>query len=813
MKWTSLFALLFTLSLVVEPAGAKQYFVAPNGDDRASGTTPKQAWYSPSRGQPTRIRATCKPGSKTLLVYSTSGFLKRGKVRVGNRQIAYRARTATTFELVKPLPTAVPLNALVYDAAILDGRSFQPGDVINLVGGIYVNRPLNFCQSGSAKRPITYRSATKQRAVLVSTRFDLSPIRHLGNRRSKRTRFVQIENLTIRNSTDGNHGAPGINLFGVSHVVVRGCHVDISGRDINGDNNALQLFDADHVLIDQCRLRSRYANGVAAWATTNVDLSRCLIFESFHGVTAAGGRYKTDLRIRNCTIYATNQHGGVHAESPSRVTVNNTIIAQMPSADMEALRRGSGDYNLLWHVAKRYGKSWNSQAAKPPEQRQGRAGKNDRLVDPQFLSFDPASPHFLRFTGTSPAASMRKDGGHVGAFPPITQPAAPAPRILNVRDFGALGDGVTDDTKAIRAALAAAHPGTRIVFPRTKAHYLISDTLRLSQSGVQLVGNGSKVRLKAQSGRMHLIEIRGKGPTTGIVENVTIDGFHLDGNYRKQPRSRVGHPRGVWVEQAAKVSLKNMSIRNVYGGVTFARDTRNCLALNIRVIDWDHDGFGASGWGKNGGCTDIRFIRCTAKDARCVKAWEIEEGAQRVRLEDCQVENLTGTGTGFYVRHHAYRWPLLVDDVTFFRCTARNLSGTGFLITTVPGQAIRPYIRTRNIQLLQCKSNAPVTIACGVERVQILGGAFAGPVGLGFNGNGKNKRVGPKWPVHSVRMDGSQISRLKINARTGNPTNRLGDQRYPDYVPQIHLQNVRLAHPPQVIGNRKLIKINSTQGK
>lgn len=43
--------------------------------------------------------------------------------------------------------------------------------------------------------------------------------------------------------------------------------------------------------------------------------------------------------------------------------------------------------------------------------------------------------------------------------------------IVNVRDFGAVGDGVTDDTEAIANAIAA---GNTIYFPKTSAHYRAS---------------------------------------------------------------------------------------------------------------------------------------------------------------------------------------------------------------------------------------------------------------------------------------------------------------------------------------------------
>jgi polygalacturonase len=44
---------------------------------------------------------------------------------------------------------------------------------------------------------------------------------------------------------------------------------------------------------------------------------------------------------------------------------------------------------------------------------------------------------------------------------------------VNVKDFGAIGDGVTDDTAAIRAAADAVAPGGTIYFP--SGTYFVGD--------------------------------------------------------------------------------------------------------------------------------------------------------------------------------------------------------------------------------------------------------------------------------------------------------------------------------------------------
>ena len=63
--------------------------------------------------------------------------------------------------------------------------------------------------------------------------------------------------------------------------------------------------------------------------------------------------------------------------------------------------------------------------------------------------------------------------------------------VLNVRDFGAVGDGVTDDTAAIQAALDFEASGNRIVYI-PDGDYVISDTLRWNDGASNTTGDDSK---------------------------------------------------------------------------------------------------------------------------------------------------------------------------------------------------------------------------------------------------------------------------------------------------------------------------------
>ena len=66
-------------------------------------------------------------------------------------------------------------------------------------------------------------------------------------------------------------------------------------------------------------------------------------------------------------------------------------------------------------------------------------------------------------------------------------PIPDVPQVANVKDFGAMGDGVADDTKAFNAAIAATSRGAIFVPP---GRYVITDYIRIQKSGVVLRGAG-----------------------------------------------------------------------------------------------------------------------------------------------------------------------------------------------------------------------------------------------------------------------------------------------------------------------------------
>ncbi|WP_277540879.1 glycosyl hydrolase family 28-related protein [Haloarcula laminariae] len=108
---------------------------------------------------------------------------------------------------------------------------------------------------------------------------------------------------------------------------------------------------------------------------------------------------------------------------------------------------------------------------------------------------------------------------------------------LNVQDYGAAGDGSTDDTAAINDAIADAGTGDTVLIPATADHYLVSSGNRAAvdftgvADDVTITGEGPGSRLKMDDvtdGKNQWV--LGAEADGGTFSGITIRRLTLDGN-------------------------------------------------------------------------------------------------------------------------------------------------------------------------------------------------------------------------------------------------------------------------------------------
>ncbi len=168
-------------------------------------------------------------------------------------------------------------------------------------------------------------------------------------------------------------------------------------------------------------------------------------------------------------------------------------------------------------------------------------------------------------------------GGIGGALPAgatepaMNRPASP-PRALNVQDFGAVGDGAKDNTKAFAAALkAAASDGNGIVFvPRGR--YLIRGNLDVP-ANVALEGVFSAPSARNKDNGSVLLAVAGAGEANGtpfitLHTSCTLRGLTVFYPEQKMKNPPVPYP---WTIRGHgdNISLVDVLLVNPYQGVDF----------------------------------------------------------------------------------------------------------------------------------------------------------------------------------------------------------------------------------------------------
>ena len=151
--------------------------------------------------------------------------------------------------------------------------------------------------------------------------------------------------------------------------------------------------------------------------------------------------------------------------------------------------------------------------------------------------------------------------------------ATPPEGAIDVTQFGAVGDGETDDTAALQKAHAAGRP---LYYPRAKHFYRITQRLPVT---ADVTGDEAEIHCH-QDGNID---------TAIFFVNLTRDpiaiaGMVLDGEYFGGDAGEHGH--GIFLGAAENVTVRGNTIRNVYGDcVSVSEDKRRTGVCKNIVIE------------------------------------------------------------------------------------------------------------------------------------------------------------------------------------------------------------------------------------
>ncbi len=280
---------------------------------------------------------------------------------------------------------------------------------------------------------------------------------------------------------------------------------------------------------------------------------------------------------------------------------------------------------------------------------------------------------------------------------------------LNVKDYGAKGDGSTQDDAAIGTALAAGSAVSRNVFfpPGT---YIVNTQITIpSNTGIIGAGQNSTIIKLADGCPVSVPPTQGNYPfilnAAGSSEYITLRNFTFDGNRANNPGNEYNGLGGFYADQSSNLTIQHMSFINTRTCAINAKNIPNailsfitvsncalykdCQAPAEYVVGTDRQGIillnekpvGDAYYCGSDVAVDNIYITGTGADGLNAS---IGTTYYKVINNYCgaQMMHLDTGGAGIYYRASATGF---VGQATFMACEAHHNTGIGIDIGNVNG--------------------------------------------------------------------------------------------------------------------------------
>jgi len=305
--------------------------------------------------------------------------------------------------------------------------------------------------------------------------------------------------------------------------------------------------------------------------------------------------------------------------------------------------------------------------------------------------------------------------------------------VISVKDFGAVGDGVADDTAAIQAAIAHINTGAGLVyFPSGK--YLFSSTLTLTEhsTGIVGAGGGNCVNTYPTLDAPTMLVYSGTGPAIRVKGmNIKLEDFRLTSDTTRAALSFDITKPGIRIEaddtstaRADRCQLNNVRVDNQPGdgiltvGPVTATQINDCDVIYVKGFGMRLDAGNYSGLTRTNahypGLIDINRCRtyfCGGHGIAISNPSTTTQNKMGIRININQLDSF-GNGETTGIMYAAgdgnfYDTWIFGEQINLNACGIAGSKGVAMTVEQIGGL----YVAGRDISVNNCRfieTNQPI---------------------------------------------------------------------------------------------------------
>ena len=271
--------------------------------------------------------------------------------------------------------------------------------------------------------------------------------------------------------------------------------------------------------------------------------------------------------------------------------------------------------------------------------------------------------------------------------------------VVNVKDFGAVGDGDTNDTQALKDAIKyACQNNLKLLFEKDKKYCITGSVDVYSNTNIDL--NGSEVFLMDNSNRAMFRNLDAWGNATddNANKNVKIYNGIVNGNSANNNSANLS---GMFMNlyNGKNVEFKNLTIKNCYRNPFNLTYITNCTIENVEI---SNTGLEVGGYTIKGGNYGISFEGTNSNIViKNLKVDNVVGGA--IHLRKCSNAELINIDMKNLLRKSDNEYSIGITLTECNRVVAHNINGDNIDLTGIEINQNTNHVEFNNITFTNIK--------------------------------------------------------------------------------------------------------------